>query len=128
MGSYCAASARSRSELHLDDRLAAVRQGRRPALADLSGRAGGLLPIEVDFEVACCKAQALLDLPMVVAAGRANEFDAMALSSVDQELGIDEAGVGDVRGRQELPLGQRRVDLAGHRVVCTSVMRLGVAS
>ena len=64
-------------ELHLDDGIATVIEGRRPADAGLAGWTGRVLLVPINREVLGIKAGPLAGLPVIVEAGGPQQIHAI---------------------------------------------------
>jgi hypothetical protein len=117
LGYVGTASAIFARELHLDDRIPAIIHGRRPADTRLARRTGRVLLVPIDLEMLDVKAGARASLPVIVSACGPQQIHPIVVPTLNEEVGVQEAGIHDMRARQQAPLLQRGMDLGGCRAV-----------
>lgn len=98
------------AKLDFDDVVLIPVDRRGPAGTRFTAGTNGLVGSPIDPEFGSRKAGVVLGLPMVIATGRPNQVDAKLPAAVDEQLRVDVAGVGNVLGRQQVLLGEIRVD------------------
>ena len=72
-----------------------------------------MLPVPIDREMLRVKAGSLAGLPVIIEARGPEQIDAVVLPTLDQEFGVQKAGIDDMSRGQEVPLLQCIVDLGG---------------
>jgi len=114
-------------ELHLDHRIPAIIHGRRPADTGLTRWTARVLLAPIDLEMRDVKAGPCTDLPVMVEACRSQQTHPVSVPALDEEVGVQKAGVHDMGAGQKAPLLQRGVDLGGRRsvggILCLKVER-----
>src|SRR4051812_47335167 len=95
------------SEFNFDNGLAPTVLRVRPALAGTSLGTGYLLLFPIHLKLLRRKAFAFAGLPFLVAAGRSVEIHAVIPFTLDQEFGLDIAGIHQVTVRQTILVFQR---------------------
>ena len=81
----------------------AVIEGGRPAETGLAGGTGRVLPIPIDRELLHVKAGALAGVPVIIEARGPEQIDAVVLPTLDQECGVQNAGIDDMSRGQGGP-------------------------
>ncbi len=91
--------------------------------------------VPIDREVLDIKAGALAGVPVIIEACRPQQIHAIVVATLDQEVGVQEAGVDDMGPGQEARccsaawiLGVAAPSEAGPMVVSTWVIRCGRSS
>ena len=75
-------------EFDFNDLVDSVVDGRRPATADVSLWAGGLLVFPIDEKMIGIEASLLAGLPLMVSTGRTHQIDLVVLLALEQQFGI----------------------------------------
>ena len=108
-------------ELDLNHGMVAAIHGRGPTQAGLAGWTCRLLGLPVMGEILRGEALAFLGLTVVIASHGSEQVDGVAPLTLDNQLGIDQAGVGQLDDEQQVASFQARADTGRIRVRQTQV-------